>query len=160
MKGATACFLLTKDIMATIWIHRAIASDILVDFDSLDNAYDFAVNTAKNSGDEYYIKTSREIIPETLFSDEVFVASTPYLQFMITPLGTIPSPNWNSRGFVKVSSDTAGTLKNELEPDGFEPYEAEMVWQKNVKTKEMLDTELDDYMKDWQNISLHALSIN
>jgi hypothetical protein len=146
--------------MATIWIHRAIASDILVDFDSVNNAYDFAVNTAKNSGDEYYIKTSREIIPETLFSDEVFVASTPYLQFMITPLGTIPSANWNSRGFVKVSPDTAGTLQNELEPDGFEPYEAEMVWQKNTKTKEMLDAELDDYMKDWQNISLHALSIN
>jgi hypothetical protein len=146
--------------MATIWIHRAAASDILVDFDSVDNAYDFAVNVVKSSGHECYTQTSREIIPETLFSDEVFVASTPWIQCMITPRGTIPSANWNTWGFVKVSPDEALALKHDLEPDGFEPYESEMVWQKNTRTKEELDAELDDYMKDWQNISLHALTIN
>jgi hypothetical protein len=146
--------------MATIWIHRASASDILIDFDSWDTAYEFAVKTAKNSGHEYFIENERIAIPETLFSDEVMVASTSYLQFIITPLGKIPPASWNSVGFVKVSPDVAVALEHDLEPDGFEPYESEMVWEKNTKTKIELDAELDAYMSDWQNISLDALRIN
>ena len=62
--------------MATAWIHRAYASDILVRYESFDDAYSFMATLAQKYG------ASPNPAPSGLLSDGYDVAQTDSMQFV------------------------------------------------------------------------------
>ena len=144
--------------MATIWIHRLCAADILVDFSSIVAAYDFAIKAARSGGHtDYHIDTMlSEIFSKPLSINSPPIVANPIMQYMIIPFGTTPDPTSSQSGFVNVLPEEALALGEEAEPEGFVPYESEGVWMKETRTLEELDEELNNYMADWRDITAAA----
>jgi len=148
--------------MPTAWIHRAKASDILVDFDTTVDAYDFGLNfmerieITREEDDCTITATLLEALRNTIEGKETDFVHGPSVQIIITPTGTTPDRTWNEIGFVKVKLNDAIILGAYDEPDGFIPYEYSGVWAKETRSKEELDAELDAYMEPWRAITLSA----
>jgi len=137
-------------MLSTLWIHRAYACDILVRFDSREKARNFGLNFLEKYGGHDYIVYS-------FHSESIDVGSTNCVQISIHPgefhhVGWSPdsswSPDfsWNTDGTVLVNEEEALSLGLNLVPKGFIPGESEDgLWQKNTKTTEQLDLELETY---------------
>lgn len=140
--------------MASVWIHRVEACDILVDFNSVSGAYDFAMKAVNTDPDYHVAMTFPEVLDAPLKWN--FVAQTNSLQLIIIPSGATPDPSLSERGFVNVAEVHALALGNDEEPEGFVPFESERVWTKETRTVAELNEEIDNYMADWRDITRSA----
>ena len=136
--------------MASVWIHRVEACDILVEFNSISGAYDFAMKAVNTDPDYHIAMTLPEVLAAPLKWN--FVAQTNTLQLVIIPSGATPDPSWSERGFVNVAEVHALALGDDEEPEGFVPFESERVWAKETRTMGELDEEIDNYMADWRGL--------
>ena len=127
--------------MATAWIHRAYASDILVRFTNATDAYNFLVKLAKKHGDEMM-----EICVEPIYiPDEGYdVAQAPSMQFGLHLLD-FDAEGWNT-DIVVVNPDEAEALGESGEPVGFVSGESEAPWYPERRSHAELDDELESYM--------------
>lgn len=139
--------------MATLWIHRATAADVLVDFENIESAYNFTMKMIDNYSDSDVYMTLNELKNHPASNDPPCFAGTTYLQISILPFGIKPAGFWNNIGFVKVSSDEAIALGEYKNPHGFIAYESDRVWMKETRSIEELDAELDNYMYAWRDVS-------
>jgi hypothetical protein len=146
--------------MATTWIHRLHASDILVYFKSLREARQYTIQyMLKNINPSDISEEERNSIWfKDHFSDEngVYdVGATTNLQFAfmtehrMPPLPALPPKisTWNTVGTVLLSPEDALALGPEDEPEGFIPGESEGLWIKETRSAEELDRELETYMQ-------------
>ena len=132
--------------MATVWIHRALASDILVRFNDLFEASSWSLSYMNGFPDSSL----------TLENGLVTEACTPVIQLSIhnekdffptsISFGDTYLETWNNLGTVEVSQGEAEQLGVSNEPAGFIPYESQGLWKKETRTVEELDEELDQYM--------------
>lgn len=146
--------------MATTWIHRLHASDILVYFKTLQEARQYTIQyMLKNASPEEISEDERNSIWfKDYFSDEnglydVGATSNLQLTFMtehrMPPLPSL-APNittWNTVGTVLLSPEDALALGPKDEPEGFIPGESEGLWIKETRSAEELDRELETYMQ-------------
>jgi hypothetical protein len=138
--------------MPTIWIHRARASDILVDFNDIAEAYSFAVQLIQQIANYDYVveNTFEDVINYiNLPLDGVDLIQSDNMQIVMIPLYVTPESHWNNSGFIKVMPHEAILLGSEKDPEGFIPYESERVWTKETRTTKQLDAELEHYMQNW-----------
>ena len=146
--------------MATLWIHRAVASDILVEFENIEDAYNFTMKIIKNDNSDVEINmTLNELKTHPPSNDPPCMASTSYLQFSILPFGINPESFWNNIGFVKVSPEEVMALGDYKNPDGFIPHESDRIWMKETRSTEELSAELDNYMYPWRELAKFAKRI-
>jgi hypothetical protein len=138
--------------MATAWIHRSYASDILVRYESRTDAYRFLVDLA-NKHDALEIFSE----PEDL-SCLYDVAGTSSMQFILASRD-FDAKGWND-DVVVLWPEEAMALGERGEPAGFIPGETEQLWYPERRSKEELDEELDMYMrmKDISDIYQKALA--
>jgi len=145
--------------MPTIWIHRSQAADILVDFESIIDAYSFAIRHIQEVVPyNYMIETTlQDVLNHTELPEQgIDIIHSANFQTAIIPISVTPDPSWNTDGFVKVSQEEAMLLGSDKNPEGFIPYESERVWMKETRTMAELDAELDNYMFNWRQISSAA----
>jgi len=142
-------------MMASVWMHRVEACDILVDFNSISGAYDFATKAFSNGNHDYDITMTLAEVLDKPFKWNC-VAQTDCVQLIIIPYGCTPDPSWSQRGFVNVTEHHALALGDHDEPEGFIPYESERVWTKETRTVAELNEEIDNYMADWRDITRSA----
>ena len=148
--------------MLYVWIHRVNACDILVNFNDITDAYMFAIQAQLNVDHDYTLHTDfNQLSAYTeLPSIGICITQSDSLQIIILNNdNNNPNFSFNNRGFVNVSPDEAIDLHENIEPDGFIPYESEQIWFKETRTHEELDAELDEYMTDWINITNIATGI-
>jgi hypothetical protein len=136
-----------RPVFATLWIHRAEASGIIVHCYSNDEAYqlscDFLQDMNATIPDWDYLS-----FPDATEEGRCFHSgSTPSIQNSIHPGSYVPAPFWNDRGTVLVSAHEALQLGEYGEPEGFEPEETSALWTKETRTHERLDEELVDYFR-------------
>jgi hypothetical protein len=132
--------------MATIWIHRACASDILIRFDTRGGALLWSYSYLRSFDTASFDDDSQ-------LEGYGFVGCTDSIQLSIHENDFLPSKlktteSWNKTGTVKVSPEEAMTLKEYGEPDGFVPGESEKVWIKEERTLEELDKEIEGYITE------------
>lgn len=148
--------------MPTVWIHRAKASDILVDFDTTIDAYDFSmdfmerIEVVREEDDCNVTATLMEALRNTMEGKQTDIIYSPSVQIMMIPTGTKLEPKWNQIGFVNLKVNDAIILGAYDEPEGFIPYEYSRVWTKETRSKEELDAELDAYMEPWRAMTVAA----
>ena len=157
--------------MPTVWIHRAKASDILVDFDTTIDAYDFSmafmerIEVVREEDDTVVTATLMEALRNTMEGKQTGIIHGPCVQIILIPTGTTVDPKWSDIGFVSLKQNDAIILGAYDEPEGFIPYEYSRVWTKEMRSKEELDAELDAYMEPWRamtaaaQLSMGALTI-
>jgi hypothetical protein len=140
--------------MASVWIHRAKACDILVRCTSRRDAYDFARSLLLNIPDSS-VNSANEMIYGTMNNSnepfypllgEFFVGASYNLQCIVVNDYFRPGYHWNQSGTVVVSKDEAIALGDMDEPDWFVPGETEKPVKKDTRTHRQLDDELDWYM--------------
>jgi hypothetical protein len=139
--------------MATLWIHRATAADVLVDFEKIEYAYNFTIKFMHNYSDSEVHMTLNDLKNYPASNEPPCFAATTYLQISVLPLGVNPNPFWNNSGFVKVSPEEAVALGEYKNPIGFIPFESDRIWTKETRSIEELDAELDNYMYAWRDVS-------
>jgi hypothetical protein len=145
--------------MPTIWIHRARASDILIDFSSMIHAYNYAIEfIAKYHSDDYMIHTNLvDMLRYNLNMNDdknymhlppegIDIVQANDVQIRMITTNTRPDSSWNERGFIKVSREEALDLGISNEPENFIPYESSSVWMKETRSTEELNAELESYM--------------
>jgi hypothetical protein len=148
--------------MPTLWIHRAQASDILVDFDTTIDAYDFGLNfmerieVIREEDESTVTATFMETLRNTIEGKQTGFIHGPCVHIIMTPTGTKLDPNWSQIGFVSLKQNDAIILGEYDEPAGFIPYEFLRIWTKETRSKEELDAELDAYMEPWRAITASA----
>lgn len=130
--------------MATAWIHRASASDILVRMNSITEAYEFLVAIAKRYDPTAEIYEE----PDTLLDDGCEVAQLNTLQLVIQG-PEFDARGWNEDGIVVLLKEEVDALLDGFvdswEPAGFIPGETETPWHPERRSKAELDAELDEY---------------
>jgi hypothetical protein len=136
-----------RPVFATLWIHRAEASGIIVHCYSNDEAYqlscDFLQDMNATIPDWDYLT-----FPDHTEEGRCFHSgSTPSIQISIHPGSYVPAPFWNERGTVLVTAHEALNLGEHGEPEGFEPEESSGLWIKEKRTHEQFDEELSDYFR-------------
>lgn len=152
----------TPITMPTVWIHRAQASDILVDFDTTIDAYDFSmdfmerIEVVREENDSIVTATLMEALRNTMEGKQTDIIYGPSVQIMMIPTGTKLDPKWSEIGFVSLKQNDAIILGAYDEPEGFIPYEFLRVWTKETRSKEELDAELDAYMEPWRSMTAAA----
>jgi hypothetical protein len=125
--------------MATAWIHRVKASDILVRYERYADAYRFLVDLANKHG-------ALEIFSEPDDLPTVYdVACTSSMQFILASRD-FDAKGWND-DVVVLWPEEAAALGESGEPAGFIPGEIEQPWYPERRSKEELDEELDMYMR-------------
>jgi len=144
--------------MATVWIQRQNASDILIYFDTLTKGRTYAIQYfLKYTGESSMTEEERNSIWfNDMYSDEngvYHVGDAGALQVSFMVKNTIPPlpkglTTWNTVGTVLVTPEEAILLGMEGEPEGFIPYESEGLWTKETRSAEELDRELDTYMQE------------
>ena len=139
--------------MATLWIHRTTAADILVDFENIESAYNFTIKLIDDYSDSDIHMTLNDLKNSPPSNQPPCFAGTTYLQISILPFGVNPETFWNNSGFVKVSPDEAIALGEYKNPHGFIPFESDRVWTKETRSTEELDAELENYMYPWRDVS-------
>lgn len=122
--------------MATAWIRRATASDILVRYESLNEAYNFLEDLARLYG------ATPAPLSCKLWPDGYNVAQTPSLQLVLH------HDRFHGHGgdVVVLWQEEAVALGDRSEPIGFIPGESELPWYPERRTFEELDEEIDTYM--------------
>jgi len=128
--------------MATIWIHRAFASDILVRFETHGGALLWSYS---------YLRT----FENTQFTDDSqlegygFVGCTDYVQLSIHEIDFAPSKEcWNTNGTIEVSPEEARLFAEFSEPEGFIRGESEKIWVKQKRNSAEVDKEFEGYTTD------------
>ena len=135
--------------MATAWIHRYHASDMLVFCDSAADAYAVCVEYAEKHCPGYACETYTGSIEGMNFYG---VSNTPAVQVSyysghdMPPLIYRGITSWNADGTVLVSKKDALLLGKKCEPPGFITGESEGLWKKETRTTAELNAELDAYM--------------
>jgi hypothetical protein len=136
-----------RPVVATVWIHRAEASSILVHTYSNDEAYQLSC---------YFLQDMNATIPDwdyLTFPDHTeegrcfHSGMTPNIQVSLHPGVYVPAPFWNERGTVLVAPREALELGEHGEPEGFEPWESSGLWTKEARNHEQLNQELADYFR-------------
>jgi len=136
-----------RPVIATLWIHRAEASGILVSCFSNDEAYQLSCD---------FLQDMNATIPEwdyLTFPDHTeegrcfHSGMTPSIQISIHPGSYVPAPFWNERGTVLVTAHEALQLGENGEPDGFESEESSSLWKKERRNHEELNQEIADYFR-------------
>ena len=122
--------------MATAWIHRAMASDILIRYESVNDAYSFLADLANL----YRVTPAAQ--PYEVNSDGYNVAQTPSMQLILHCDGF----NGEGGDVVVLWQEEAVALGDRSEPIGFVPQESELPWYPERRTLEELDAEIDEYM--------------
>lgn len=136
--------------MATAWIHRSHASDILVRFQNATDAYNFLVTLAKKYGDELMdIATEPIYIPYEGYD----IAFTPSMQFALQD-PEFDALGWNTN-IVVLNPEEAEGLGESGEPVGFIPGESEAPWYPERRSATELDEELEAYMYHKQLTELY-----
>ena len=139
--------------MPVLWIHRAGASDILVQFSEARRQ-----DTIRFAHDLLYEVSQGECITETGAMDSdglIALGSSTSMQIILASSDEF-HPNdyhldgnvqatWNHRGFIQVAEDEARDLGLVGEPEGFVPYSSQSIWKHGYRTQEELDAELDAY---------------
>jgi hypothetical protein len=149
--------------MPTVWIHRTRAADILVDFEGIIDAYEFAVKLINhvNCYDYMVENTLYDVMNYINLPPEgINILQSDNMQIAIIPLYVTPEPHWNTSGFVKVEPNEAFLLGSDKDPEGFIPYESERVWTKETRSKEELDAELEEYMQNWVGLTTAAAELS
>ena len=128
--------------MATTWIHRALASDILVRFDGITDAYNFLKKVAL-----LYIDDPSEIAPEPEYisSKGFCIGDTSDLQFILEH-ASFDAAGWTDN-VVVLNPDEALALGDRREPAGFVPGESSVPWYPERRSNQDLDMELHNYMQ-------------
>jgi hypothetical protein len=122
--------------MATAWIHRAAASDILIRYESVNDAYSFLADLSRLYG------ASPAAQPYEVTSDGYNVAQTPSMQFSLHRDGF----NGEGGDVVVLWHEEAVALGDRSEPIGFIPQESEGPWYPERRSFKELDEEIDEYM--------------
>lgn len=134
--------------MATLWIHRMNASDILVFCDSLLEAGQIS----------HPLYQAHHIIPQEDFKIThgfYVIANTGAMQICLYPGHSMPPPHptmdsWNPSGTVLLPAADAIALAlrpegSNQDPDGFIPGESSGLWEPETRTVDELDRELEAY---------------
>ena len=144
----------------TLWIHRALASDILVRCSSRKHAYDVGRKILFDNYDEggiinewdgnilskNYDASGNPYLPEMNSFD---VGCTANLQVSLEQADFIPT-GWNDNTVV-VSDVDAMALGTANEPEGFIPDE-QAIWVKEYRSHAQLDDEIHRYMGDHNSV--------
>jgi hypothetical protein len=106
--------------MATAWIHRAFASDILVTFKTHREAWYFCVDFINSLGPRKIDDELNEWNPES--SEEEIVGTKQNVQLICYPGCRLPHAHpgnipWNPSGMICLNSDEAMALGERGEPD-------------------------------------------
>ena len=140
--------------MASVWIHRSHACDILVRCGSRRAAYTFAVSILQSKEDSK-INPANEMIYGTMNTSnepfypllgEFFVGASNSVQCIVVNDYFRPGYYWNASGAVVVSEEEAIALGDMDEPYWFVPGETDKPVKKEMRTHRQLDDELDWYM--------------
>jgi hypothetical protein len=148
----------------TIWIHRALASDILVRFKTREEAWLFCkelFNRISTSDDYYEVNLTWDCESFPNRGSCFDFCATSSLQVSIhdglfhhVGWAGVDQP-WTTTGTVLVSPEEAIKLGETGEPDGFIPGESESgIWEKNTKSLDELDEELDRYQQVREDIDI------
>jgi hypothetical protein len=152
-------------MLTTVWIHRALSSDILVRFNSRSEASFFCADLFAKIDDPSGIFNEWGCLsfPDRGNCFDSFV--TPCLQVSIHD-GAFHHVGWAGYdepwaiyGTVLVSPEEAIELGELGEPEGFIPGESENgIWTKNTKSLQELNEELDQYQRMRDEIEIvHTL---
>lgn len=141
--------------MATLWIHRMNASDILV----------YCKNMIEAGEISHPLYEAQHVIPEEHFKIThgfYVIANTGDMQICLYPGQSMPPPhptlgNWNPYGTVLLPAEDAIALAlrpgNE-DPDGFIPGESEGLWEPETRTVDELDKELEAYAAAGESLEI------
>jgi hypothetical protein len=147
--------------MATTWIHRAFACDLLVQFpdyinfrDSWNFGVEYLKSVSKNDPAQYQINPFN---PHFVGIQKGEIGSTTSEQVSCYLGLDAPEPiptgeSWSPSGYAAVSPAEAIALGRRGEPQGFIPYESEGIWTRETRTAEEMDLELDWYKRDGELI--------
>jgi len=137
-----------RPVVATVWIHRAEASGIIVQTYSNDEAYKLSCDFLQDT-DSYTIHEWDYLtFPDETEEGHCFHSGmTPSIQVSIHPGIYVPAAFWNARGTVLVTAHEALELGEHGEPEGFVPKESSGLWTKERRTHEELNQELADYFR-------------
>jgi hypothetical protein len=141
--------------MATTWIHRAHACDLLIQFTD----HTFFRNSWRFGADYLeYISTDDDRAEITYYFPDFigdiapigYTTSEQVLCYMglDAPLPQLSGESFSSNGYAIVSMEEALTLGKYGIPEGFIPGEIDGVWRREERTVEELDQELDEYNQD------------
>jgi hypothetical protein len=125
--------------MATAWIHRAKASDILIRFTDLHEAYSYLLSLAKRDGASNIRPEPSELPP-----NGYDVAQTASVQFILHGQ-SFDATEW-SENIVVLFPEEALYLGDSGEPMGFIPGETERPWYPEYRSHQELDEEIDTHM--------------
>lgn len=125
--------------MATAWIHRALASDILVRYDTIHDAYLFLKTLAENDACETIAPE-----PSVVSVNGYDIAASETMQYVLVPKN-FTAAGWN-RDVVVLWPEEAIALGKEEEPAGFVPGETEQPWAPDRRCLLAIDDELEVYM--------------
>jgi len=113
-----------------------MASDILIRYESFNDAYSFLADLANL----YCVTPASQ--PYKLPSDGYNVAQTASMQLILQRDGF----NGEGGDVVVLWQEEAVALGDRSEPIGFVPQESELPWYPERRTLEELDAEIDEYM--------------
>lgn len=125
----------------TVWIHRSSPCDILVYFNTIQEAYSLCVEFLEEYGDDEmpYFDFNSEL------DDFIDAGCSKFAQLSIHRgkfhhSGWCGLTGWNTRGTVLVSKNEALELGDTEEPSGFIPHESEEgIWVKELSHQLDLD---------------------
>lgn len=135
-----------ESVVATLWIHRAEASTIIVYCQSNEEAYVIASKLLYLYKDSVISPWDFSTFPDPIYMGKcLHVGNSPDMQLSIHPDTYMPPSYWNARGTAIVSPEEAIRLGAFEEPAGFEPYESLLPWRRETRSHAELDKELDEY---------------